>query len=450
MNHRSWGDRLGQFRQSLTANQSLDFRLLSWAALVGFLTGGIGTYLHLGVEAILAQRERLANFLVPYPWLYWTVPCLVTMAMVGLSFTLMRRFAPETSGSGIPQIEGRLMGWFPFHWQRILPVKFFGGILSLGSGMAVGFEGPTIQIGGSVGHMISQWCRADAEQTRILIAAGAGAGLTSAFNAPLAGILFITEEVSPHFDCWPLAYRAVIVASTIATMVERSLRGQNAVIALTKFDRVPLESLWMFVLLGIFFGLIGYLFNRYLLQTLQWFSQLPPLLYRLTGLWVGAVIGFLSLLPIPLTGSGETVVLWAFNSQAPGHVLLSVFLLRFALTLFCYGSGAIGGIFAPMLAIATIGSLGIARELHLWFPTQIPHPGALGLAGMGALVAATVQAPLTAILLTIEMTDNFFVILPLLVTCLVSTMVAQGLGCRPIYTLLQERLKQHPRHSHHS
>ena len=447
MNHRSLGDRRSSLWQSLTANQSLDFRVLSWAALVGLLTGGLGTYLHLGVEVILAQRERLARFLAPYPWLYWTVPCLVTMAMLGFSFALMRRFAPETSGSGIPQIEGRLMGWFPFAWQRILPVKFFGGILSLGSGMVVGFEGPTIQIGGSVGHMISQWCRADAEQTRILIAAGAGAGLTSAFNAPLAGILFITEEISPHFDCWPLAYRAVIIASTLATIVERSIRGQNAVIALTKYDRVPLDSLWMFVLLGIFFGLVGYLFNRYLLAALNWFSHLPSLVYRTTGLWVGALIGLLSLLPIPLTGSGETVVIWAFNSQAPGHILLIVFILRFFLTLFCYGSGAIGGIFAPMLAIATIGSLGIARELHLWFPVQIPHPGAMALAGMGALVAATVQAPLTAILLTIEMTDNFFVILPLLVTCLVSTMVAQGLGCRPIYTLLQARLRQNPSRS---
>jgi CIC family chloride channel protein len=209
---------------------------------------------------------------------------------------------------------------------------------------------------------------------------------------------------------------------------------------LTKYVRVPLETLWIFVLLGIFFGILGYLFNHYLFRALDWFSGLPSFPYRATGLWVGGTIGLLSLVSIPITGTGEAAIMWAFNNEIPSVILIFVFILRFFLTLFCYGSGAIGGIFAPMLAIATIASLGFAKEIHHFFPSQVPEPGVMALAGMGALVSATVRAPLTSILLTIEMTDNYFVILPLLITCLISSMVAQVLGGQPIYTVLLQRI----------
>jgi CIC family chloride channel protein len=120
--------------------------------------------------------------------------------------------------------------------------------------------------------------------------------------------------------------------------------------------------------------------------------------------------------------------------------LIFVFVARFGLTLFCCGTGAIGGIFQPMLAIATVASLGFAREIHYFFPEQLPEPSVMAIAGMGALVAATVRAPLTAILLTIEMSNNYLVILPLLITCLVATMVAHALGGEPLYSVLLKRL----------
>ncbi|MFM7573244.1 MAG: chloride channel protein [Snowella sp.] len=144
---------------------------------------------------------------------------MLTAAMVTASFWLMRKFAPETSGGGISQIEGYCDGLLPLNWKRVLPIKFFGRILSLGAGMVGGFEGPTIQLGGSIGQMVGQWFRANQEQVRILVAAGAGAGLTTAFNAPLAGIIFVSEEMNPSFTVWPLAYRSVMIASTLATII---------------------------------------------------------------------------------------------------------------------------------------------------------------------------------------------------------------------------------------
>ncbi|MEB3309515.1 MAG: H(+)/Cl(-) exchange transporter ClcA [Snowella sp.] len=421
------------------AAEKLNVPVLLWSVWVGILAGLMGGIFELSINTLLHQRELLAQSLTPYPWLYWTIPSGLAAVMVAGSFWLMRKFAPETSGGGIPQIEGYIDGLLPLNWKRVLPIKFLGGILSLGGGMVNGFEGPTIQIGGSIGQMIGNWFKANPEQVRMLVASGAGAGLTTAFNAPLAGIIFVFEEMHPGFADWPLAYRSTMIASAIATIVERALRGQGAVVSLTKFSRVPLESLWIFVLLGVFFGVLGYLFNHYLLRALDWFSNRRGATSRFIGVWVGLIMGFLALVPLPITGTGENAIIWAFNSEAPSYLLILVFIARLGLTIFCYGSGVIGGVFQPMLAIATVASLGFAREIHAFFPQQLPEPSVMAIAGMGALVAATVRAPLTAILLTIEMTDNYFVILPLLITCLTATMIAHLLGGEPIYSVLLKR-----------
>lgn len=427
--------------------RSLHPRTLLAAVLVGLVTGGLGAGFKSSVKVVVGWRSQLAEILAPVPVIAWLIPALISGGMVALSFFLMKRFAPDTSGSGIPQIEGHLEGKLPLIWQRVLPVKLVGGFLSLGAGLLAGFEGPTIQMGGSIGQMVGNWFRSNGENQRILIAVGAGAGLATAFNAPLAGLALIGEEMRPRFRNQTLAYHAVLFGCVIATIMLRIIRGQSAIISLTQFKRVPLDSLWMFILLGIFFGIMGYCFNLGLFKILDWFDRLPPLAGHWKGFILGSFIGILSLLPLPLTDGGDNAVLWAFNSQSHVWTLASVFCGRFLLTLMCYGSGAIGGIFAPMLGIASIASVAVARYFHLLFPTQIPEPAVMAIAGMGALVAATVRAPLTAILLTIEMTDNYFVILPLLVTCLVASVTAEALGGKPIYAVLLERTLQKQRQS---
>ena len=411
-----------------------------WAAIVGSLAGLVGGFFRIGVHYILHQRQQLAAALANYPIVNWLIPSLLAGVMVYASFWLIRRVAPDTSGSGIPQIEGAIDNLLPLDWQRVLPVKFFGGMLSIGAGMIAGFEGPTIQMGGSIGKMVSSFVRASSEQTRILIASGAGAGLAAAFNAPIAGILFVTEEVRPKFDSWILSYRSEMVASVTATIVVRLLFGQDGFMKITHFERVPLGALWMFVILGIGLGIIGYYFNFFLFRSLDWFGKLRGLPYQLLGLLVGSAIGWLGWLYAPLVGSGDESVIWTLASEAPGLILLLVFLGRFLLTMVCYGSGEIGGIFAPMLAIATLFSLGLARVCDTWFPGQLPQPGVFAVAGMGGLVAATVRAPLTAVMLTMELTDNFLVALPMLVTCIFAAITAHLLGGEPIYSVLLKRI----------
>jgi CIC family chloride channel protein len=413
--------------------------VLLWAALAGFITGLAGGAFRLLVSHTLNGRVHWIDSLHGLPWLGLVTSVLVSGGMVYVGFWLMRHYAPDTSGSGIPQIEGMLAGYFPLVWQRVLPVKFVAGIFMLGGGMVMGREGPTIQMGGAIGKMVAAWFRGSQEQTRVLVAASAGAGLATAFNAPLAGILFVFEEMRPTFKNRLSAYQAVTMACITATIGLQLLLGPGPTLKLTRFQVPPLSSLWIFALLGIACGLIGYGFNKLLVRCLNWFASLRGLAFLLTGLYVGGFIGFMSWLYTPTTGGGEEMIVWSFNNVQPSPILLLLFLVRFGMTILCYGSGAPGGIFAPLLSMATLFCLAIARQTYSWLPASLPQPEVLTIAGMGALVAATVRAPLTAILLTIEMTENYLLILPILVSCLAATLIAHGLGGRPIYTVLLER-----------
>jgi len=420
------------------AKSKLDI-VLVWSAIVGILIGLISAIFRALVNQLIASRGHLAESLKDYPLINWLIPTLIAGSMVYFSFWLMREFAPETSGSGIPQIEGALDQTFDLKWKRVLPVKFFGGIFCLGASMVGGFEGPTVHMGGSIGQMSASFLKASWEQTKILIAAGAGAGIASAFNAPLAGILFVTEEIRPQFKSWTLALHSLMIACGTATITARILYRQDAFLKITQFQRVPLDSLWIFIILGIGLGIIGYAFNFCLVLSLDWFDKHRGLIYQLRGLWVGCIIGLLSISYPVLTGGGDEAILDAFNNKTSSYVLLALCLGRFALVMLCYGSGAIGGVFAPMLAIASIFSVSVAREFQLWFPQLLPHPTAFAVAGMGALVAATVRAPLTSIMLTMELTDNYFLVLPLLITCTFSALTAHLLGSEPIYSVLLKR-----------
>lgn len=432
-------DKLAPLSPPLPLLRPLNGRMLGAAFVVGLITGIVGAGFQWTVHQLFTWRSQLALAVSSVPLVMWLLPAGVSAAMVALSFYLMNRFAPETNGSGIPHIEGHLAGQLPLRWQRVLPIKFLGGMFSLGGGLLAGFEGPTIQMGGSIGQMVGDWWKVSPENQRILIAVGAGAGLASAFNAPLAGVALIGEEMHPRFQDQTLAYHALLLGCAISTLILRGIEGQQAVINLTQFPHVPLASLGLFAGLGIVFGVMGYGFNQGLFWMLDRFAALPTWGHRYKGWILGAAIGLLSLIPLPLTTGGDNAVMWAFNSQSPSLWLVIVFLVRFFLTLLCYGSGAIGGIFAPMLALASVSSVLIARHFHQVLPALLPEPGVMAIAGMGALVAATVRAPLTAILLTIEMTNNYLVILPLLITCLAASVVAETLGGNPIYSVLLER-----------
>ena len=175
--------------------------ILLMAALVGTLAGAVGVAFEKAVNAVSLWRlGTVTQFADDAAWLMWPLVFVLSALLAMVGYFLVRRFAPEAGGSGIPEIEGALEELRPVRWWRVLPVKFIGGMGTLGAGMVLGREGPTVQLGGNVGRMVLDIFRMRGTEARhTLLATGAAAGLSAAFNAPLAGILFIIEEMRPQF-----------------------------------------------------------------------------------------------------------------------------------------------------------------------------------------------------------------------------------------------------------
>ncbi|MEQ9619284.1 MAG: H(+)/Cl(-) exchange transporter ClcA [Deltaproteobacteria bacterium] len=413
--------------------------VLFWALIVGALTGLIGAVFQIVLDQIAGFREMLMSHVSDTPGLPLLTSVVLSAVMVFLAFLLVRRIAPETGGSGVQEIEGALDDVRPVRWKRVLPVKFFAGILSLGGGLVLGREGPTIQMGGNIGKMIADFFKAAKDETHALIAAGAGGGLSAAFNAPLAGILFVFEEMRPEFKYNFLSVQAVIIACAASDIALRSLMGQSPDISMAMLQVPPLASLWLFLIFGFVFGIFGVVFNKVLIETLNFFTNLKGWSFKLTGLYVGAFIGLLAWLYPDTIGGGYDVIPRALSGSIPVMILLVLFAARFGTTMVSYGSGAPGGIFAPMLALGTLFGMWFGHFAHFWLPDLVVRPELFAVAGMAALFCATVRAPLTGITLTIEMTGNYDMILPLILTCLTATLVAEALGGKPIYTVLLKR-----------
>ena len=413
--------------------------ILLWSAIVGILTGLVAALFQISIDKVQELREVILMTLPQVPSLLLAASVIFSAVLVFLAFLLVRRVAPETGGSGVHEIEGALDDVRPIRWKTVLPVKFIGGMLSLGSGMVLGREGPTIHMGGNIGKMVADIFKARKEDAHALIAAGAGGGLAAAFNAPLAGILFVFEEMRPEFRYNFLSVQSVIIASAASDIALRSVMGQRPDIEMTMLATPPLASLWLFLVFGFLFGILGVVFNFFLVRTLDFFSNLKGPAFTFTGLYVGGVIGLFAWLYPGMTGGGYKVIPEAISGAIPITMLLLLFFARFGTTMISYGSGAPGGIFAPMLALGTLFGMWYGNIAHGFLPGVDITPEMFAVAGMAALFCATVRAPLTGIAITIEMTGNYFLILPLILTCLTATLVAEGLGGKPVYTLLLKR-----------
>lgn len=412
-------------------------RLFPRAALVGLLAGLVA----IAFRAVLAAGDNLRNTLLAwahhFPLFGWLFPVFFSAIGASLALFLVRHFAPEAAGSGIPHLEAVLHRYRELHWKQVLPVKFFGGALAIGGGLALGREGPTVQMGGTVGAAVASWLNAGTRDRLTLIAAGAGAGLAAAFNAPLAGVIFVLEEVQKDFR--QEVFGSAFIAASIADIVVRFASGQLPVFHIPSYKVPDLTALPAFAALGMAAGLIGVVYNRSLICTLNLFATVPPKFALLAAALVGAVVGLVAWFSPVTVGAGYQLA----ETILAGHMALAAillwFLVRFALSMASYGTGVPGGIFAPLLVMGALIGLGVGEVTHLLFPRLVPIPAIFAVVGMAAYFAAIVRAPLTGIVLIIEMTGNYAQMLPLLVACFCAYLVAEGLGELPIYENLLER-----------
>lgn len=369
-------------------------------------------------------------------------PAYFVLPMVGLvggwlAGWLIERFAPETSGSGMPEVKAVLAG-VPIPLDlRVAWFKLISAMLVLGSGLPLGREGPTVQIGAALAAQLSRWTPTSPEQRRQLIAAGAGAGLAAAFNAPIAGVLFVVEELLQ--DVSGLTLGTAILASFIGSTVARAFGSHsldldlNLVAPATRFF-VP--EIPFYLILGVLAGGLGALFNRGVLASLnlnrrlRWFNL--PARIGLAGAIVGLVV---AMLPIVFWNQAELREL-LFAGQAGWQLAGLAFIAQFCLILVAAGSGAPGGLLVPTLILgAALGYLVGAWQHHFL---------GLGLAttyarvGMGAFFGAVARVPITAIVLVFEMTADFNLVLPLMISSVAAWAVGEGIDARSLYDRLLE------------
>ena len=417
--------------------------VLLMAAVVGTLAGLIGVAFEKSVNWVQNLRIGALVEVADHWFLVWPLAFILSALLAMVGYFLVRRFAPEAGGSGIPEIEGALEELRPVRWWRVLPVKFIGGMGTLGAGMVLGREGPMVQLGGNLGRMVVYVFRMRSPEARhTLLATGAAAGLSAAFNAPLAGILFIIEEMRPQFRYNLISIKAVFTGVIMATIVFRIFNGDKAVIEVGKLSNAPVNTLWLYLILGMIFGCVGPLFNTLVLRTQDMFQRLHGgniKKWVLIGGLIGGSCGVLGLIQPAASGGGFNLIPIAAAGNFSVGLLLFIFIARVITTLLCFSSGAPGGIFAPMLALGTLLGTAFGMAATPLFPAYHLDAGTFAIAGMGALLAASVRAPLTGIVLVLEMTDNYQLILPMIITCLGATLLAQFLGGKPLYSTILQR-----------
>lgn len=416
-----------------------EFSYFVLACSVGAVVGLVGGVFHRAIDALSGWPSLLK--LSQPGWLSILLVALVTAILTVSGAWLVRRFAPEAAGSGVQEIEGVMADQRRLRWQRVLPVKFFGGIASLSSGLVLGREGPTIHIGASVAGAFAGYLRLNEVDRKGMLAAGAAAGLACAFNAPLAATIFVVEEMRRHFPYSFKNLTAVGLACVLATAMADALGGRAPDLSMPVSSDPPALSLlpW-FALLGCVMGVLGVLLNRSLL----FMGTVVPRCHRRAPYVFQAVVGaaagvLLAVFPMAVTG-GEQLVRDLGVTTPSLALLLGLVVLRFATTVLSYATGVPGGIFAPILSLAMCAGLAFGVLVQWGVPNMTADPVLFGLAAMGGLFTASVHAPLVGIVLIAELTGAYSLLLPLMLTCLCALTMARALRGQPIYEALLERL----------
>lgn len=412
-------------------------RLIPRAALAGVAAGVIAVLFRITLQSMDALRNSIAAWAHQFPAWGWIFPVVFCSVTATASVYVVRRFAPEASGSGIPHLKAVLHKLRELRSMRILVVKFIGGLMGLGSGMAIGREGPTVQIGGAVSDMVAKRTGTTSPERMTLIVAGAGAGLAAAFNAPLAGFIFVLEEVQRDFR--PSMFAAALIAAAVADVITRLAAGQAPVFVIPNYPALSLTALPAFIVLGLFCGFFGVLYNKLLLRTLDAYALLKGRALLVAVAVVGAVAGIVTWLNPIYAGGGHAMTEQILAGQVVSSAIPALLLFRLTFMLASYGTGAAGGIFAPLLVLGALAGLGIGRLGQWLAPGVVTQPEVFAIVGMAALFTAVVRAPLTCIVLLVEMTNSYTQMLPLLVTCFCAYIVAEYLKDLPIYEALLKR-----------
>lgn len=406
----------------------------------GLLVGAVAGLIVLLYRILLGQAGIWLNMILGFikgsPVLTAGWFCILVL----LAFVVAKLvdWEPMISGSGIPQLEGEMSGKIKQNYMKVLPAKFMGGFLSLLGGLALGREGPSIQLGAMAGKGISKVLDRGKTEEKFLLTCGASAGLSAAFHAPLAGVMFSLEEVHKNFSVSVLI--SVMTASLTADYISSNFLGMESVFQFDIGNILPQSYYWMIVVLGVILGILGAFYNWFTLFVQSLYKKLSKLGTFGKLLIPFLAAGVLGLVMPEVLGSGHNLVEGITSHDYVLGMVVLILVIRFLFSAVSFGSGAPGGIFFPLLVLgAFIG--GVFGMVGVQFfgldPDYINNFVLLAMAGY---FTAIVRAPLTGIILIFEMTGSVSQMLSLSVISIVAYIVATLMKSKPIYESLLERL----------
>jgi H+/Cl- antiporter ClcA len=381
-------------------------------------------------------RRRIYEALPRLPW-YWTLLWILALIAMGLFLGWAAKTRPMIRGSGIPQVKGALLRLMSLDWLPELPLKLLTGILGLGAGLSLGREGPSIQIGAYTGKAVLTIFRRPHRERKILVTAASAAGVAAAFNAPLAGVLFVLEELQAGFS--PLFIACSMGAAMAADVTAGYFFGLRPVFDFRELTALPLRAFGWIILLGICCGLLGDLFKRalYVSQDLYGRFRVPWIIRPIIPLLVSVPLGFFL---FDITGGGHNLI-ESLSVQSRSLALIVLLLgVKILFTALSYGSGTSGGIFLPLLACGAL--TGHALGLILCGAGLIVEDQILNftILGMAAFFTGAVNAPVTGIVLILEMSGGFDHLVSLVLVCLSAFTASTVIASRPVYEVLLERI----------
>ncbi len=407
------------------------------AALVG-LTAGFGA---IGFRYLIELFQSLSyggggnllDLTLSKPWyLKFWVPALGGL-IVG---PMIYFFAREAKGHGVPEVMEAVALRKGVIRKRVVVVKSLASAITIGTGGSVGREGPIVQIGSAIGSSLGQLLRVSSGRIRTLVGCGAAAGIAATFNAPIAGSMFALEVILGDFGL--ATFSPIVISSVVATAVSRHFLGDTPAFVVPVYQLVSLWEFAFYILLGLFCSIVAVSFTRTLYGLEDLFEKIaiPEYVKPIIG---GLIIGATALYFPQILGVGYPGMDLALGEKLSLGVLFLLLILKILATSITIGSGGSGGIFAPSLFIGAMAGGFFGSVVNALFPGITASPGAYGIVGMAAVVGGTTHGPLSAILILFEMTGNYKIILPLMIACITSSLVAGQLFKESIYTLKLSR-----------
>jgi len=406
--------------------------------IIAIIIGVIAGYAAVGIRFMIEKFSHLSfpgegnvlENIMSNPWYIVVLVPAIGGLIVG---PLIYFFAPEAKGHGVPEVMQAILLKGGRIRPRVALVKALASAITIGTGGSVGREGPIIQIGSSIGSTVGQFFKIPSKKLKTLVGCGAAAGIAAAFNAPIAGALFAVEIILMDFAV--AQFSPIVISSVMATVISHSFEGNLAAFNVPAYEYASPYELGFYFVLGAFSGLASYLFIKVLYFSEDFFDNkfnFPEYLKPVIG---GLGIGIMALVFPQVMGVGYDSINSALHGDMIWYIALALVFLKIFATSLTLGSGGSGGIFAPSLFMGAMLGFFFGNLANHFFPDITAGPGAYALVAMGGLVAGTTRAPITAIIIVFELTYDYEIILPLMITAIVSTILSSYLARESIYTL---------------